>query len=257
MTELIFSADDFGLTEEVTKGIAKGMTDGVVTRTSAMMCTEGAQWIKQYAVGLENRIGIHLQLTDGVPLSPQSQVKSLVDENGKFPASWRLLTRVNEDEIRLEWEAQIQAFLALGLTPTHIDTHHNVHRFRSMFTVYCELAKKYNLPTRPLSDNMLKRLKMKELLSTDICVEEWEGVHVTVDSLVSHVMGAKRKLEVEDCIMEVMCHPGYVDDNLRSRSHYLEAREKELEVLCDPKLPLMLREYGFEVAQSSILNQTA
>jgi len=256
MTQLIISADDFGLTEGVTRGIAESIRNGVVTRTSAMMCTEGSKWIKEFMPGIEGQIGLHLQLTDGRPLLPAAQVPSLVDETGKFPASWRLLGRMNEVEIRQEWEAQMEALLALGIRPTHLDTHHNTHRFRSVFKVYCEMAQKYNLPTRPLSANMSERLRANGLACADFCMEEWEGEQVTVDSFISHAMGACRKLSKQEAIIEVMCHPGYVDDNLRSRSHYLTAREKELSILCDAQLPDMLNNYEFELAESFVLTST-
>ena len=55
MKKLIISADDFGLTESVTKGISESILDGAVTRTSAMMCTNGADWIKKYKNGIDGR----------------------------------------------------------------------------------------------------------------------------------------------------------------------------------------------------------
>ena len=87
MKQLIINADDFGLTEGVTKGISESILSGTVTRTSALMCTNGSEWIKKYANGLDGKIGLHLQLTDGTPLLPKEEVLSLVDAEGNFQCS--------------------------------------------------------------------------------------------------------------------------------------------------------------------------
>lgn len=249
MNTLIISADDFGITKGVTEGIAQSIKSGFVTRTSAMMCTQGSEWITKYGEGIEDKIGLHLQLTDGTPLTDPSLIPSLVTHEGKFPSSWRKLKRINPEEVKLEWEAQIQAILNLGLNPSHVDTHHNVHRFRSIFSCYCDLAKKYNLPTRPLSENMAKQLKQLGIAGSDHCIEEWQGEEVSINSLVSHALGAARKLNNPKNTIELMVHPGYVDENLESRSHYLKARESELKTLCDKELPKLLNFYGFKIAQ--------
>lgn len=248
MNTLIISADDFGITQGVTEGIAQSIKSGFVSRTSAMMCTQGYEWIAEYGKGIEDKIGLHLQLTDGTPLTNPDLIPSLVTEEGVFPSTWRKLKRVNPEEVKIEWEAQIQAILNTGITPSHVDTHHNVHRFRTIFSCYCDLAKKYKLPTRPLSGNMAKQLKQMGIAGSDHCIEEWQGEDVSVNSLVSHALSAVRKLNTSNNTIELMVHPGYVDENLESRSHYLKAREAELNILCDDKLPKLLEFHGFKIA---------
>ena len=159
MNQLIISADDFGLTEGVTKGISESILKGAVTRTSAMMCTNGSVWIKKYAKDLDGKIGLHLQLTDGIPLLPPGEVSSLVDSNGNFPKKSKHLSAVNTKEVEKEWEAQVKALLDLGIKPSHIDTHHNVHRFPKVFKAYYTIAEKYNLSARALSPIMAKKFE--------------------------------------------------------------------------------------------------
>ena len=161
MNQLIISADDFGLTESVTKGIYESIVKGAVTRTSAMMCTYGSTWIKKYSEGLDGKIGLHLQLTDGTPLLPSKEISSLINSNGNFPPQkTKHLYKVNILEIEKEWEAQMRAMLDLGITPSHIDTHHSVHQFPKVFKAYCAIAKKYKLPMRSLTPNMSNKLKL-------------------------------------------------------------------------------------------------
>ncbi len=37
-----------------------------------------------------------------------------------------------------------------------------------------------------------------------------------------------------------MCHPGRADEELLAGSTYARERERELAILCDPELPLLL-----------------
>ena len=39
---------------------------------------------------------------------------------------------------------------------------------------------------------------------------------------------------------ELMCHPGRADEELLAGSTYARERERELGILCDPELPLLL-----------------
>lgn len=246
MNQLIISADDFGLTEGVTKGISESILKGTVTRTSAMMCTNGLVWIKKYAKGLEGKIGLHLQLTDGVPLLPPEEVLSLIDSNGNFPKKSKQLGAVNTIEVVKEWEAQINALLDLGITPSHIDTHHNVHHFPKVFKAFCTIAEKYNLPARALSPIMAKKFESMGLLGSNYCLEAWCGEDITSASLIDYLLNAFQSIK-NNGIVELMCHPGYVDQNLELRSHYLQPREKELSIFLDPELKSLLTKHNIQL----------
>jgi len=246
MNQLIISADDFGLTEGVTKGISESILKGAVTRTSAMMCTNGSVWIKKYAKDLDGKIGLHLQLTDGIPLLPPGEVSSLVDSNGNFPKKSKHLSAVNTKEVEKEWEAQVKALLDLGIKPSHIDTHHNVHRFPKVFKAYYTIAEKYNLSARALSPIMAKKFESVGLLKSNYCLEAWYGENITCTSLIDYLLKAFQSIK-NNGIVELMCHPGYVDQNLELRSHYLKAREKELAIFLDPELKKLLTKHNIQL----------
>ncbi len=241
MRTLIINADDLGITPAVSKGIIKSINHGVVSRTSAMMCSENSILIKEYLKDLKGKIGLHLQLTDGTPKLAASLIPSLVAANGKFPKKSNQLGRIIETEIEMEWEAQMKAFLELGISPSHLDTHHNVHRFPKAFKAICSLAQKYNLPVRPLSKIMSRKLESLGVLQSSVCIESWPDKEVTTDSLVSYLVNFFKSHDQSDLPVELMCHPGYVDQDLVNRSSYLEKRELELEVFLDPNLPELLK----------------
>ena len=249
MNQLIISADDFGLTEGVTKGISESILKGAVTRTSAMMCTNGFVWIKKYAKGLGGKIGLHLQLTDGIPLLPSEEISSLVDLDGNFPKKSNQLGNIETTEVEKEWEAQVNALLDLGIIPSHIDTHHNVHRFPKVFKAFCTIAEKYKLPARALSPIMAKKFESMELLESNYCLEAWCGENVTSTSLIDYLVNAFQSIG-NNGIVELMCHPGYVDKNLELRSHYLQAREKELAIFLDPQLKSLLTKHNIQLIET-------
>src|SRR5256712_3264171 len=96
MKQLIVNADDFGLTEQVSRGILDAHREGIVTSTT-LMANGGAF---DAAVTLARRspplsVGVHLHLTQGAPLSPPSKIPTLVDGRGRFPLSPSLFWQGN------------------------------------------------------------------------------------------------------------------------------------------------------------------
>jgi predicted glycoside hydrolase/deacetylase ChbG (UPF0249 family) len=53
------------------------------------------------------------------------------------------------------------------------------------------------------------------------------------------------RAEIRHGFTELSCHPGYVDEHLES-SYSIE-RETELETLCAPSLPGLLRDLGISL----------
>ncbi|OXG09101.1 hypothetical protein BC749_10383 [Flavobacterium araucananum] len=246
MKQLIITADDFGFSEGVTDGILKSMLEGAVSCTSVMVACGDLERIKEKALLIEGRIGLHLQITNGTPFCRPETVKSLVTDQGIFPYNWRQLKEVDQTELYQEWQEQIEQLLRLDIVPTYLDTHHNVHRFPAVFEVYIELAKKYDLPVRPLSKNMLQRYNHLKLQSTDICYESWCGMNVTPQSFIAHVLGAFRQIGNKG-IVEFMCHPAFADEQLAKQSLYVKEREAELAVLCDPLIKEYLNKHNIQL----------
>ena len=56
--------------------------------------------------------------------------------------------KAKSEDIKKELECQLNKFLSYGIKPTHIDTHHHVHRIEKVFKVIKEIAIKNNLPVR-------------------------------------------------------------------------------------------------------------
>lgn len=90
MKALIINADDFGLTDGVSRGIVEALDSSIVRSTSVMLCAEGSgARLEGRRESLAGRVGIHLQLTDGVPCSEPPLVPTLTARDGMFPSRAR------------------------------------------------------------------------------------------------------------------------------------------------------------------------
>jgi predicted glycoside hydrolase/deacetylase ChbG (UPF0249 family) len=248
LKQLIINADDFGLSAGVSRGILYAMRKGLVSSTSALVCEPAAvAWLVRHAKALAGRIGLHLQLTDGSPCAHSARLRSLVTEEGCFLRFPEGLGTLDLDEIRIEWRAQLDLFLRSGLTPSHIDTHHHVHGLPGVFEVYCEIAQRCRAPARTLNRRMTESLRSRGIACADYCETRWLGSDVTLESLVERL-----EVAFERCggngVVELMCHPGYTDRRLSTRSVYVSGRERELHILCSSRLGRRLNQLGIEIA---------
>ena len=227
---LIVNADDFNLTEGVTRGTLKAHRHGIVTSTTVMVNLPGLEQSRDLASEFPRLgLGLHLNLTFGPPVLPPGRVRSLVDGGGRFVRDPARVGVVGDlAEIRAEWSAQAEQFETIfGRRPTHLDTHHHVHRHPRIFGVALDLAAGLGVPLRALTPEMAERIRGRRLPAVDQAVGEvapdafWQA-----ERLVRFLRG------LPPGVTELMCHPGYADDAL-SVSSYCAQREVELRALCD------------------------
>jgi chitin disaccharide deacetylase len=226
MINLIVNADDFGYSPGVNYGILHSHLNGIVNSATMMMNMAGtAQALamaKQYP-GL--RTGVHLVLTCGKPLL--SDCKTLTKKDGTFKLQGDLEV-ISLDELEREWSAQIERFIAAGLTPSHLDSHHHVHTREEFLPVVQFLSQKFGLPFRMNGDLPIEGVKSY----TDRCLMDFYGDGIQEDYF------SRLSERVEDGeTVEVMCHPAFADHLLMEGSSYNLERIKELEILCSAKLP--------------------
>lgn len=196
MRYLIVNADDFGASPGINRGILEAHTTGILTSTSLMVDTP---WSAEAASAGQ----VHTALSVGL---------HVVMEEANGVAS------------RLEaLERQYARFVALmGVQPTHVDSHHNVHRDPLLLASFLEFCRDHGVPLREHSP---VRYFSK-------FYGQWGGEshpeHVSVESLARMLA-----TEIGEGISELSCHPGYVDE--RAPSGYALEREAELRTLCDPR----------------------
>ncbi len=144
----IVNADDAGLHPSVGRAVEILSEKGVVT--SASLVANGMD--VENAVTLRNvSLGVHLDILRGRPLTHWQNVNSLVDENGAFlvdPVKLfkrYALGKVDHTQVEMEWRAQIERIIDLGVKPTHLTSHKHVHGWPSLTRMAADLSKHYNI----------------------------------------------------------------------------------------------------------------
>ncbi len=158
------NADDFGKSAQVNRAIRDAFAAKYIDSTTLMVNMPGVSEACDIAraEGFADRVGIHLNLTEGMPLTKSIRRNPVFcDEDGSFNAEFYHDTRLRlfMDEnamamIREELEAQFELFLSLGFTKLHVDSHHHVHTNLPIYRVLKELGAKYKYDYIRLSRNL-------------------------------------------------------------------------------------------------------
>src|SRR5215472_15331036 len=128
MKRLIVNADDFGLSQGINDAIMLGHRQGIITSTT-LMANGGAfaAAVEMARAASSLGVGVHLNLTEGTPVSDPSYIPSLVDAQGLFAHTAAQLGRrslvgsLSLLEVERELRAQIEKVLAAGVAVTHLD----------------------------------------------------------------------------------------------------------------------------------------
>lgn len=154
---LIIHADDLGSAHSENAASLRAMQEGSVSSASIMMpCAwvgEVAEYARRHAG--QHDLGLHLTITcewknyKWGPVASKNEVPSLIDQYGYFhPDCSPFTTGVNLEEVERELRAQIDLAYALGIQPTHFDSHMGCLFFVNpdIFEIYLKLSREYGVP---------------------------------------------------------------------------------------------------------------
>jgi predicted glycoside hydrolase/deacetylase ChbG (UPF0249 family) len=152
---LILHADDLGVAHSENAASLDALDKGAVNSASIMIPTPWVTELAEYAKKNPNAdLGLHLTLTSewatyrwGSTAS-RDQVPSLHDPDGTLPRDTRtVMTRAKLDEVEKELRAQIDRAYALGIKPTHVDSHMGaLFNTPELMATYVKVARAYKLP---------------------------------------------------------------------------------------------------------------
>lgn len=209
---LIVNADDLGLSAGVNEAIEECHVHGIVT--SASLLVDGAAAEDAAARAREHdrlSVGLHWN-GDAVDLD-------------------------DADAVRAELARQLDRFEELvGAGPSHLDSHHHVHRDERLIGPFRELITPLGLPLRGEG-------------RVDVVggfYAQWEQGITNLEYVSVPFLERLLRDEVRAPWTELSCHPGYVSPDLRSS--YSAEREVEVRTLTDPRLPGLLAELGIVLA---------
>ncbi len=274
MRRLIINADDFGADEARNAGIEEAVHAGVVTGISILpngpALKDGLQRILSWTQR-NLSVGVHLNLSEGKPLT--QGLKALTDRKGSFLGkinAHHLLMEHRDstlkEAISQELSLQIESILDQGLSIDHLDGHQHVHIFPAVFPVLINKVVKYRIPwirvpaepsPLPPSDAIPAFLRREASFFTRVAkkakaklrdrpvrtADHFRGLYLTTRLTLTALTDVLR--EIPSGLTELMVHPGRVPGRSLSNPFSLfstEDREKELNVLLDPKLRGWLRD---------------
>ena len=162
----------------VNEAIFRALKRGVLRSTTLMVpCPWALHAMHFLADHPEISFGIHLTvISEWVdyrwgPITSREKVPSLIDEAGYFFNFERMpefLAQVKLDQLEMEFRAQIEAVLAAGLKPTHLDWHAlRIGGRADISDVMLRLAREYGLALRVAGRAWIEKVQSQGLPSND------------------------------------------------------------------------------------------
>ncbi len=155
---IIINADDYGMNEHCSKAIAQAFYEGLITDTT-MMAT-GEYFDEAVALAKEqgffDKIGIHLNLTEGIPLTDEIKNCDAFVGNGRFfhrGNGIRLLSQDEQNAVYREFCAQIKRLRNAGIRITHADSHHYIHTRSSVAPIAVRACREHGIDIMRIGKN--------------------------------------------------------------------------------------------------------
>ena len=222
---LIVHADDLGMAHSVNAATIKAFETGLVNSGSVMVPCPWLSEIATYArANPQADLGLHLTLTSEWtsfrwgPVSPRDRVTSLLDKDGYF----RLLeteaaAHADPKEVELEITTQIERAKALGIQPTHLDSHMGtLYQNKALFEVFLRVARKYKLPVR-IAKTWFARADFlpATLKDDDVYIDRILDINTTVAPNDWSKFYSDAIKNLQPGVTEVVIHLAYDDAEMR------------------------------------------
>jgi chitin disaccharide deacetylase len=259
---LIVHADDVGMTHSVTAATIKALDSGSVNSASIMVPCPWFPEIADYAKSHpEVDFGLHLTLTSERvyyrwgPVASRDKVPSLVDLNGYFHHDWSPDTHIDPRDAELELRAQVDRAFAMGVRPTHLDSHQYrlILNGKALFDTFLRVAHSYKLPVFVSRDWFIDSPYLEPSLTPqDIVLDHTVTISPSVlpEKWVDFYENALKNLHPG--ITEFVIHVATADNEMiaatRERDTWGAAwRERDLKFFTSPEFREMLNRYNIKL----------
>jgi predicted glycoside hydrolase/deacetylase ChbG (UPF0249 family) len=223
---LLLHADDLGVAHSVNAASIRAFETGGISSASLMVpcpwLPEIAAYARQHP---EADLGLHLTLTsewkhyrwDAV--LPADQVPSLLDSLGYLPASTEEVARgARPAEVEAELRAQVERALALGIRPTHLDSHMGaLFTTPALFEAYLRVGRAYGLPLLLPREQLAGAPALLALLTPDDLVIDRIAMASPEVSVAGWAAYYSRILEtLPPGVTELIVHLAYDDAEMQA-----------------------------------------
>lgn len=251
---LIIHADDLAAAHSIDVASFDALDKGAITSASIMVPTPWITEVAAYARAHPNAdLGLHLTLTSEWEtyrwgsVSPPDKVSSLLDSTGTFPNDESIVAaRAKPAEAEREIRAQIDRALALGIRPTHLDSHMgSLFTTPELIATYVKVAREYRLPFLAVRDPRAPlgpALNDKDVLLDAVVIANRE---VPRDKWKEFYL--KAIADLKPGLTELIVHLGHDDSELQAVTVDHEAygsawRQRDYEVMFSPEFKKALRD---------------
>jgi len=251
---LVIHADDLAAAHSIDVASFDALDKGAITSASIMVPTPWITEVAAFARAHPNAdLGLHLTLTSewdtyrwGSVSSPD-KIPSLLDSTGTFPNDESVVAaRAKPAEAEREIRAQIDRALALGIRPTHLDSHMgSLFTTPELIATYVKVAREYRLPflaVRNPNGPLGPSLTDKDVLLDAVVIadrqvprDQWKAWYL------------KAIADLKPGLTELIVHLGHDDSELQAVTVSHEAygsawRQRDYEVMFSPEFKKALRD---------------
>jgi len=253
---LILHADDLGFSHSADAASFDALDKGAISSASIMIPTPWITEVAAYARAHPDAdLGLHLTLTSEWetyrwgPTASRDAVPSLLDPDGTLPNEDSIVARrANAADVERELRAQIDRALALGIRPTHVDSHMGaLFTTPALLAAYVKVAHNYHLPFLAMKTNPFGGGQPMPLAPTDIPLdavivaspdiprEKWKDFYLNAIA------------NLKPGITEIIVHLGHDDAELQAvtvnHEPYGSAwRQRDYEVVNSPEFKKALKD---------------
>jgi predicted glycoside hydrolase/deacetylase ChbG (UPF0249 family) len=244
MRMIVLCADDYGLSPGVSRGIRELLDMGRLTATSCMVVFPGfveeGRLLRRFLDHAD--IGLHFTLMADRPLS------------SVLMRGW--LRRLDRNAIRAELDRQLDLFMsAMNRPPDYIDGHQHVHLLPHVREAVVAAAQRIGAYVR-VTHEPIDRAMLKRPAPRDSAYLAWAARplmrlaaerDIRTNTGFRGVRSFKEGAPFCDLFRAmlagaangtiVMCHPGHVDETLKSRDPIHRQREEEFAYLAGDEFP--------------------
>lgn len=225
---LIVHADDLGMAHSINMASIKALESGLVSSASIMIPCPWLPEIAAYARAHPDAdLGLHLTLTSEWslyrwgPVLPKDRVPSLLDSSGYlYPTETEAASHINPKEAEAEIRAQIARAKALGIRPTHLDSHMGtLYQNQALFETLFRVAHENKLPIRVSKEWFAAAPFLPSLVGPDdVVMDRMITIEpsVTVEGWSNFYTEAIRNLRPG--LTEMVIHLAYDDEEMRGVS---------------------------------------
>ena len=222
---LIIHADDLAVAHSEDAASFAALDQHAVTSASIMVpcpwLTEVATYAKSHP---DADLGLHLTLSSEWKdyrwgsVAPRDQVPSLFDSSGYlWPETESAASNIKAEDAEREIRAQIERALAMGIHPTHLDSHMGVLFARpELFAVYVKVAHEYKLPFLAVRSSDAPKELLSMLADKDIVLDSVVIANPSIAPGDWKKFYANAIQNLKPGVTEIIVHLGHDDAELQA-----------------------------------------